>query len=188
MGQALWFASRATGLVVLLLLTATAVLGACTTMRLASPRWPRFTVAGIHRNISLLAGVFLLVHVAGAVIDPYASIRWTDAVLPFASTYHPFWLGLGAVALDLLLAILVTSLLRLRIPARLWRTLHWGSYLLFPVAVAHGLGIGGSDTRLGWVQIYVAACVVAVLLAVWWRTRASHPDTRARQAADRTGW
>lgn len=95
MGQALWFTSRGTGLVSLLLLTATVGLGAAHAARWGSTRWPRFTVAALHRNLSLLAVVFLAAHVATAVIDPYAGIRWLDAVLPFGSTYHPFWLGLG---------------------------------------------------------------------------------------------
>ncbi len=63
----------------------------------------------MHRNLSLLTLAFLAVHVASAIIDPYAGIAWLDVVVPFVSTYHPFWLGLGAVALDLILAVVVTS-------------------------------------------------------------------------------
>lgn len=66
----------ATGLVALLLLTATVVLGITSAGRLATPRWPRFVIAAIHRNLSLLSVVFLGVHIATAVIDPYAGISW----------------------------------------------------------------------------------------------------------------
>jgi predicted ferric reductase len=181
--QALWFASRATGLVSLLLLTGTVVLGIATTGRAAGSRWPRFAVADLHRNLSLLAVVFLGVHIATAVIDPYAGIRWADALLPFVSVYQPFWLGLGAVALDLLIAVLVTSLVRSRLPRRVWRAVHWAGYALFPVAVAHGLGTGGLDSRQLWVLGCVGFCLLTVTAGIWWRQGSRHRDTAARRVA-----
>jgi predicted ferric reductase len=183
MNQALWFASRATGLVSLLLLTGTVVLGAATSGRATGNRWPRFAVAALHRNLSLLSVVFLVVHIASAVIDPYAGIRWVDALLPFVSAYQTFWLGLGAVALDLLIAVLVTSLARSHLPWRAWRAVHWAGYALFPVAVAHGLGTGGADSRQLWVLGCIGSCLLAVAAAIWWRQSAGHPDTAARRAA-----
>lgn len=187
MDQTLWYASRATGLVALLLLTATLVLGITTAGRWASPGWPRFVIAAVHRNLSLLSVVFLGVHIASAVIDPYAGISWADAVIPFGSAYRPLWLGLGAVAFDLLLAVVATSLLRLRIPLRWWRGVHWSSYALFPLAIVHGLGTGGTDIGLGWILALATACVLAVALAVGWRIRVTHPDTQARRAAQLAG-
>ena len=184
--QVLWYVSRATGLVGLLLLTAAVVLGALGGARSGPPGWPRFVVGAVHRNVSLLALAFLAVHVAAAVVDPYAGIGWLDAVLPFGSVYKAFWLGLGAVAGDLFLAVLATSLLRVRIGARWWRAVHWATYACWPLAVAHGLGTGGADSRLWWVLAVTAACVVAVVLAVGWRITAVHPDTRAR-SGERVG-
>lgn len=184
MGQTLWFASRATGLVALPLLTTSLVLGIAGSARAASVGWPRFALAGLHRNISLMTVLFLAVHVSSSIIDPYAGIRWLDAVVPFVSGYHPFWLGLGAVALDLVLALIVTSLLRTRLSHRLWRTVHWAVYLCWPVAMVHGLGIGGKDTHLSWVISLNAACALVVLVALVWRFRsAAHPDSQARRAA-----
>jgi DMSO/TMAO reductase YedYZ heme-binding membrane subunit len=94
--------------------------------------------------------------------------------------YKPFWLGLGAAAGDLLVAIIVTSLLRLRIGLRWWRLVHWASYACWPLAVIHGLGTGGSDSTAGWVIVLNVACVTAVGLAVAWRLLADHADTRVR--------
>ena len=182
MGQTLWFTSRATGLVSLLLITATVVLGASHSGRVTSTGWPRFTVHAVHRNLSLLALVFLAVHISTAIIDPYAKIAWLDALVPFTSVYHPFWLGLGAVAFDLVLAVLITSMLRGRVPLRLWRGVHLASYAMFPVAVAHGLGIGGADSTLWWVIAVDVACCVAVVVAVARRLRTRHPDAVARRA------
>lgn len=188
MNQALWFASRTTGLVSLLLLSATIIVGTGTSGRFASARWPRFAVVSLHRNLSLLALTFLAVHIGGAVIDPYAGIRWADVLVPFVSVYQPFWLGLGAVSIDLTVAVVVTSLLRHRMPLWLWRAVHWVGYGVYPIAVAHGLGIGGPDSRLGWVVSWITACVLAVVAAVWWRAHRDHPDALARDAAGPELW
>jgi len=179
--HALWYSSRATGLVSLLLLTGTVVLGQVNTSRLSLPGWPRFVVGAVHRNVSLIAVTFLAVHVTTAVVDPYAGIGWLDAVVPFGSVYRPLWLGLGAVAADLLIAVLVTSLLRERIGVRPWRLVHWASYACWPVAVLHGLGTGTTDRHTSWVIALDVGCVLAVAGAVAWRVVAVHPDTGARR-------
>ncbi|MBV8982982.1 MAG: ferric reductase-like transmembrane domain-containing protein, partial [Acidimicrobiia bacterium] len=119
--KALWYLTRGSGIVSLVLLTASVVLGVSTAARWASAKWPRFITEGLHKNISLLSIVFLAVHIATAVLDGYVHIRWIDAVVPFTSTYRPFWLGLGALAFDMLLAVIVTSLVRVRIGHRIWR-------------------------------------------------------------------
>lgn len=181
MNQALWYASRATGLVSLVLLTATMVLGLLGAGRVALAGLPRFAMTSLHRNLSLLTITFLVLHVAGAVIDPYAGIAWADAVIPFVSAYQPLWLGLGAVALDLMVAMIATSLVRDRIGLRLWRVLHMSAYACWPIALGHGLGVGGADSRRLWVLAIDALCLVAVAVALAVRLTSSHPDTVARQ-------
>jgi len=179
--QALWFASRSCGLVTLLLLTLVVVLGALHTGRAATRSWSRLAMHGLHRNLALLTLVFVTVHVASAIIDPYAGIRWLDAVAPFVSSYHPVWTGLGALAADLLVALVVTSLIRTRMPWKLWRGLHGAAYALWPVALVHGWGIGGVDSARGWVLAVDGICVLAVVAAITVRALARHPDTEARQ-------
>lgn len=159
-----WFVARATGVVTLGFLTASVLLGILTSFRWSSATWPRFVVEFVHRNVSLLVLVFLAVHVVTVILDSFAPIRWIDVVVPFVSAYRPFWLGLGAIALDLLLALVVTSLLRHRIGYSAWRVVHWLAYACWPVAVLHGLGTG-SDTKTGIVLVFTAACVAAVLVA-----------------------
>ena len=144
--KALWYATRATGMVCLVLLTLSVALGVAEVVRFASPRWPRFVVAAVHRNASLLAVAFLGVHIVTAVADSFAPIRIIDAFVPFVGSYRPIWLGLGTVASDLLLALVITSLLRERIGYPIWRAMHWAAYAAWPVALVHGLGTG-SDTR-----------------------------------------
>ncbi len=166
--RALWYLTRGSGLVALVLLTASVVLGILEVKRWASERWPRFMTAALHKNISLLATVFLGIHIATTVVDGFAPIGWLDAVVPFRSPYRPLWLGFGALAVDLLLALVVTSLVRGRIGYRAWKAVHWAAYACWPVAVLHGMGTG-SDTRLGFVLLLYFACLAAVVLAAWWR-------------------
>jgi predicted ferric reductase len=166
--RALWYLTRGSGLVALVLLTASVVLGILEVKRWATERWPRFMTAALHKNVSLLAVVFLGVHIATTVVDGFAPIGWADAVVPFRSPYRPLWLGLGALAVDLLLAVVVTSLLRARIGYRAWKAVHWAAYACWPVAVLHGMGTG-TDTKLGLVLLLYFACLAAVVLAVWWR-------------------
>jgi DMSO/TMAO reductase YedYZ heme-binding membrane subunit len=184
----LWYASRAAGLLALVLLTGTVVLGALTGGRASSATWPRFTVAALHRNLSLLTLTFVAAHVVTAVIDGYAGIAWLDTVLPFVSVYHPFWLGLGAAAFDLLLALVATSLLRTRMNPRVWRAVHWAAYACWPVALVHGFGIGAGDTQSGWGLAVVIACLAAVAAAVLWRVSTTDPDTQARRRSPESAW
>jgi predicted ferric reductase len=160
-----WYLTRATGTVALLLLSGAVVLGVVDVRRWSTPAWPRFIVDALHRNVSLLAMVFLVLHIFTSVLDSFASISLLDAVVPFAGSYRPFWLGLGAVAFDLLLAVTITSLLRQRIGFQTWRAVHWLSYSSWPVALLHGLGTG-SDVKSGWMLLLSLACLAAVLAAV----------------------
>jgi len=171
-GPGLWYATRATGLVTLLLLTASVLLGVLTSGRFASERWPRFLSQGLHRNLSLLVLIFLALHVGTTVIDTYTSISLTAAFIPFTSSYKTVWLSLGAVASDLLLALVATSLLRKRIGHRPWRLVHWLAYACWPVAMVHGLGIG-TDRNATWVFVLTLACAVAVLAVATWRVVAA---------------
>jgi len=167
----LWYAARATGMVALLLITATMVWGTLASARTGPRRWPRFTVNLLHRNLSLLTLAFLAVHIGSSVVDRYAGIGWLDALVPFGSVYKPLWLGLGAAALDLLLALVVTSLLRPRIGVRWWRAVHWMAYLCWPVALVHAIGTG-TDSRGGWPLILAVGCVITVVAAGVYRLTA----------------
>jgi sulfoxide reductase heme-binding subunit YedZ len=118
--------------------------------------------------VSLLVLVVLVVHIITSVLDSFAPIKLTDAVIPFVSAYRPLWMGLGALAFDLLVALVITSLLRRRIGYNGWRAIHWLAYASWPVAVLHGLGTG-SDTKIWWMLGLTIACVAAVAVACWIR-------------------
>jgi sulfoxide reductase heme-binding subunit YedZ len=173
--KALWFLTRGTGVVALILLTTTVALGVANVRRTQSSTVPRFVVEAVHRSASLLAVAFLVIHIGTAELDTYAPIRLVDAVVPFTSTYRPLWLGLGAVAFDLLLAVSITSLLRRHLGYRAWRVTHWAAYISWPVALLHGLGTG-SDAKAGWMLAITAGCVIVVIVAVVARASQGWPE------------
>lgn len=161
----LWYVTRGSGVVALLLLTASIVLGVVSSLGWRNGSWPRFAVNAVHRNLTLLAIGFVVVHVVTTVLDAYAPVSLVAAVVPFASPYRPVWLGLGAVAFDLLLALVISSLARGWVPARAWRAVHWSAYAAWPIALLHSFGTG-SDARVGWFTVLGVACLAAVAAAV----------------------
>ena len=165
---AFWYASRATGIVALLLLTAVLVLGILVNRQGRLPGLPAFAVTSLHRNLSLLAVAFITVHVLTAVLDTYVSIPVTAGVIPFTSGYERFGLGLGAISVDLMLAMIVTSLLRGRLNRTLWRAVHLLAYVSWPVALAHSIG-SSRDLQHGWMLGLGIACALVVAGAITWR-------------------
>lgn len=160
--KTLWFLNRASGLVLLVVFTLAVLLGQYTA-RSRRGRWtPRFVWLELHRNVSLLGLVLLVLHVATSVADDYVDISLADAVLPFGSPYRTFWLGLGTLAVDLVVAVAVTTALRYRIPYTRWRLTHRLAYLAWPVSVVHGLGTG-TDARGGAALPLTIGCVAAVV-------------------------
>lgn len=171
---ALWYAARSTGYVSLLMLTAILVLGIVTAMRWDSRDWPRFLTQAVHRNLSLLVLIFLGIHIIASVVDPFAGIAALNTVAPFTGSYRPVWLGLGVVSMELLVALVITSLLRQRIAFGVWRAVHWAAYACWPLAMLHTLGTG-SDVRSPWALVLSLGCVGAVVFAIVWRLTSEQP-------------
>jgi methionine sulfoxide reductase heme-binding subunit len=176
----LWYTTRATGIVALVLLTMTMAFGILTAGRVRSRSWPAVAQSDLHKRVSLLAMVFLALHVLTAVLDTYVHLGWASIVVPFSSSYQPLWTGLGAVAVDLMVAVAVSSALRQRISARAWRSIHWLAYGSWPVAMAHALGEGTDGLKL-WMDVLAVLCAVAVGSALAWRI-ADHRRNRGRAA------
>jgi predicted ferric reductase len=178
-----WYLTRSTGAVALLLLTVAIVLGVLDVQRVSTPRWPRFVIDSVHRNVSLLAMVFLVLHILTSVLDSFAPIGLIEAFIPFVGSYRPFWLGLGAVSFDLILAVVLTSLMRQRMGFATWRAIHWLTYASWPIALLHGLGTG-SDVKSTWLLLLSIGCAAAVAAAVLARVLRGWPaHLGARSAA-----
>lgn len=180
MTNALWYTARGTGVVSLLLLTTAVVLGIGSRSGRPVFGLPRFAVSIVHRDASLIATVLIAIHVTTLFTDPYAHLRLVDLVVPFDAGYRPAWVGLGTTALDLVIAIVVTSLARRRIGVRGWRAIHWIAYALWPIAWLHGIG-SGTDRGSGWYLVLAIAASVAVLAAVAWRLSAGFTTLDGRR-------
>ena len=161
----MWLVSRASGLMLLVLFSTVFVLGISTRLGARLRSMPRFAVAELHRTLALFSVALLALHVATAVLDPYVSIGWWAAVLPFTAHYRPLALGLGTLAVDLGAAVLITSLIRSRLGYRWWRTVHWLAYASWPLAFMHSLS-AGNDMSIWWVAALVWGSGSAVALAV----------------------
>jgi methionine sulfoxide reductase heme-binding subunit len=164
----LWYATRGAGAVSLVLLTAVVVLGVLTVARFEAAGWPRFVTQGLHRNLALTSVAFVGLHVITAVVDPYTNLGWVAALVPFGSTYRTFWLGLGTLSMELVAAVVITSLLRPLLGHWTWRIVHWLAYASWPTAVLHAIGTG-TDAWSLWLLVINAVCIVSVLTAVVFR-------------------
>ncbi|WP_431245661.1 ferric reductase-like transmembrane domain-containing protein [Leifsonia xyli] len=184
MSEVLWAFGRASGVVSLLLFTASVLLGILTRSGRPLPGLPRFSVSLVHRNVSLLAVVFLVLHVGTLLFDSYAKLNPIDLVVPFLGSFQPFWQGLGTVAFDLVVAIVLTGLLRRRIGQRVFRFIHWFTYAMWPIAVLHAIGNGTNGTS-GWFLVLVAGSALLVLIAVIWRVSSGFEEyARTRRLAE----
>ncbi|GAA3605425.1 ferric reductase-like transmembrane domain-containing protein [Kineosporia mesophila] len=175
--DALWYLARGSGVVSLILFTVVVALGIGTRSGRPFAGMNRLVVASVHRSAALLALVFLVIHVVTLLFDPYAQLNLVDVLLPFGSGYRPFWVGLGTLALDLALAVTITSLLRDRIGLRAWKAVHWLAYAMWPIALVHGIG-SGTDRSTLWLLAIDAVCVVSVIAVAV----SSHPALKATSA------
>jgi sulfoxide reductase heme-binding subunit YedZ len=183
MNEALWALGRGTGVVALAFMTVSVVLGILTRSGRPAFGMPRFAVTLVHRNSALIGTVFILIHIVSLLFDPYAQLNLLDYVVPFVGTYRPFWLGLGAVAFDLLIAVMVTSLLRRWVGQRAFRAVHWATYALWPIALFHSIGTG-TDASNGLFILLALACFSAVAGSVIWRLT-THFQLRGSSTPDR---
>jgi predicted ferric reductase len=178
MNGLLWYVSRATGTASLVLLTVVLVLGAVTAGRGTTRASAQAVVVATHRTLALGTTVFLLAHILTAVADSYVNIGLVSTVVPFTAGYQTAWVGLGTIAVDLLLAVVATSLLRHRLSQRTWKAVHVLAFLLWPAAVVHGFAMGTAAQPL--LRAVTICCGAAGVGAVAWRLNRTSAD-RARR-------
>jgi sulfoxide reductase heme-binding subunit YedZ len=176
----LWYTTRVTGMVALVLFTLVVSLGTLVANRFGGTVVGRFEINELHRSLSMMAMVFLALHITTTVVDTYAPTGWLSAIVPFASPYRRVGVAIGAVAFDLILAVWLSSLLKVRVKNQSWRLIHWFSWLAFLSAIAHAY-LTGTDTKNGAGLAVVLSCAGLVLATALWRVVA-----RPTRAAGRT--
>lgn len=163
-----WYTARAAGVVGYALLTTGVLLGVLLAGRARLPRWPAFAVTDVHRFVALLTGAFVVLHVYALLLDRYVHTSLVTVLVPGASTYRPFWVALGTVALELLAAVGISNLLRKWLGRARWRRIHYLTFAVWAAATAHGIG-SGTDATAGWLRLLYAVSVAAVVAGVTWR-------------------
>ena len=165
-GPLLWFLNRGSGILLMVLMTVTVVLGVLAMGGRPGRGVPRFVTQAVHRNLALLSVVALVVHVVTAVMDEFVDIRWWHAVVPAGSGFEPLWIGLGTLAVDITAIVVVTSLLRTRLGHGTWRAIHLGAWAAWLSGIAHGIGVGTDiQQRTTWAIAPTLVCIVAVAFA-----------------------
>lgn len=177
-----WYAARASGLVAWALVLAAIVWGVLLATRVLGRRPTPAWLLSLHRYLGALAVVFVGVHVGAILLDTYTSFGVVDVLVPFAAAWHPVAVAWGIVGMYLLVAIEVTSLLRAKLSANLWRAVHLMSYLLFALSTVHMLA-AGTDTRS--ILTTTAAVLIGTAAvfgsAVTWLWRSDPETTGARR-------
>ncbi len=164
----LWYTTRATAIVTLVLFTLVVALGTFVATRVGGTYVGRFEVNELHRSLSMVAVVFLAIHVTTTVVDSYVPTGVLSVFVPLTSAYRRVAIGVGAVALDLIGAVWISSLLKLRIANTTWRFIHWFSWLALATALVHAY-LAGTDSRHGWGLIVLVVCAVVGLASAVWR-------------------
>ena len=180
-----WYVDRAAGYTALVLLTASILLGLLLSLKVASPRWPRFLTNDVHEYITLMALVFIAIHGFAILIDPFMRFGWGDVLVPLGTAYHPMAMALGIVAGYLALAIWLSSRVRKQIGFRMWRRLHYATFLVYTFSCVHSLLIG-NDRTTTWGRGVVVMSVVLVVALTAIRVATSGPDRPAGPAKRRT--
>ena len=165
---AIWYAARASGVAAYVVLSVVVSLGLALGGKAQSRRWPRFSVEDVHRFGGLLVGSLLGVHVLAIAVDSFLPFSLAQLLVPFTSSYRPFWTGLGIAAAELLLALAITNRYRSRLPYRFWRRAHYLNFAVWALASLHGL-MAGTDRGAPWLAILYGLSVASVLMLLLWR-------------------
>jgi len=163
-----WYTARAAGVVAYALLTGGVLLGVLLAGRARLPRWPQFAVTDVHRFVALLTGAFVLLHVYTLLLDTYVHTSLVAVLVPGASSYRPFWVALGTVALELLAAVGISNLFRKRLGHARWRRIHYLTFVVWAAATVHGMG-AGTDAGAAWLRLLYVVSIGSVTAAVAWR-------------------
>jgi DMSO/TMAO reductase YedYZ heme-binding membrane subunit len=170
--QIWWYVARSGGIVAWAAAALAVVAGLQLSIRLVrrpAPAW----MLDVHRFLGGLAVAFVGVHLLGLALDDFIGFGLTDLLVPFASPYRPLAVALGVVAMYLLLAVEITSLLMRHLPRRMWRAIHFSSYAVFVLGTLHGLTAGTDrhNAAFQWACLIATGVVLMMSLVRIWSPR-----------------
>lgn len=167
--QALWYVTRAAGVIAYLLLWLATAWGLAVASKIFDPLLHRAFTYDMHQFISLVAIGFTLLHILVLFADQYLPFSVAQILIPFIAPYRPLWVGLGVIAFYLTLLVTVTFYLRRWIGQKTFRLIHLASFLAYAGVTIHGL-LAGTDSSLPAAQLmYAGTALAIVFLTVYWR-------------------
>lgn len=165
--QLWWYVARAGGIVALGLSGASVIWGLLLSSRIMQGRPRPAWLLDLHRFLGALTVVFTLVHVVALYLDEFVQFSVVDLLVPFASAWNTGAVAWGIIAMYLLVAIQLSSMLMKRIPRKLWKLIHMSSYGLVAAGVVHGAGAGTDATNIGYVGGVVGTIALIVYLTIY---------------------
>jgi predicted ferric reductase len=168
--QLLWYTARAAGIVAWALAAASVIWGLVVSTRAVAPRPKPAWWFDLHRFLGGAAVAFTGIHVLSILLDTYVHFGLVNVLVPLTGSWRPVAVAWGIVGMYLLAAIEVTSLLRARIPKKVWRAVHFTTFALYLVATVHAFSAGTDTWSIAFVAAAMASLVAVgslTLLRVW---------------------
>ena len=163
-----WYVTRAAGLMGYLLFWLSTVWGFAISSKIFDSFLERMFTFDFHEHLSLLSLGFLGLHVAVLLIEKVEPLSLTEVLVPFVSTYRPFWTGIGIITFYLTVLVTITFYIRKWISMKTFRVIHYLSVAAYFGALLHSV-YAGTDTSLTWVQwMYGGTTLVTVFFMVYW--------------------
>lgn len=157
-----WLASDASGIVALLLVSASVLLGLAMAAKAISNPRRRRAAARLHEHVALASLAAVGAHGLALLGDQWLNPGWRGIIVPFALSYRPAFTGIGIVAGYLAMLLGPTFYLRRRIGVRRWRAMHRAVVIVWLLSVGHALGAGSDASRL-WLRAVVLAPVAPIV-------------------------
>lgn len=173
--QTWWYVARSGGIVSWGLLAASVFWGLALSSRFLGKRPKPNWMLDLHRYLGGLGVVFTAVHVVALIADSYVAFTPLGVLVPFVDDYRPGAVAWGIVAMYLMVAVELSSLLRRRLGKRTWRALHYLSFPMFLAGTVHLLQLG-TDRRTLPLRVAVLAVVTLVCVATMVRVMDADRD------------
>ena len=181
--QIWWYVARSGGILAWVLVTLSILWGLALSTKVLGKRNVPAWLLDLHRWFAALSVVFTAIHVVALVADSYVYFGWSEIFVPMASTYEPGGVAWGIVAFYLLIAIQVSSLMMRKLPRKIWKYIHFSSFVVFAVATLHGQRAGTDATSEVYRWVGIASVQLVLLLTVMRIAAQRRFKKRARPAA-----
>ena len=170
-----WLASRASGIVALVLITASVLIGLTMAGKVVTTRGVRPVLARVHEHTALAGLIAIAVHGITLIGDAWLNPGVDGVLIPFTMAYQPLFTGLGTVAGYLAVALGLSFYARRRIGAKLWRKAHRATVVVYVLAIVHTLG-AGTDAGSSWLRAFMLATGLPIAALFLIRLRGLKPQ------------